>query len=198
VLVPIPIATSVLCQRRKTLGVAVIGRQSGGNRAAIGRQSGGSVIFHQIPFLTQCKGSTGRKSMCLSHIHVLVPIATSVSCQKRNKFGVAAIGRQSGGNRAEVAIFQKIPFLTQCKGSTGREQLCLSHLHVLVRIATSVSCHRRRKFGAPTSAHFRPLLPPPTHRRHPTPRIFFFFYSFSLKKLSYYVHETPPGQPGGL
>jgi hypothetical protein len=155
-------------------GRAAIGRQSGGNRAEVG----GSVIFHQIPFLTQCKGSTGRKSMCLSHIHVLVPIATSVSCQKRNKFGVAAIGRQSGGNRAEVAIFQKIPFLTQCKGSTGREQLCLSHLHVLVRIATSVSCHRRRKFGAPTSAHFRPLLPPPTHRRHPTPRFFFFFTVF--------------------
>jgi hypothetical protein len=88
----------------------------GGNRAAIGQSGcnraevGGSVIFHQIPFLTQCKGSTGRKLMCLSHIHVLVPIATSVSCQKRNKFGVAAIGRQSGqsgGNRAEVLFSTK-------------------------------------------------------------------------------------------
>ena len=127
---------------------AAIGRQSG--RAAIGRQSGGSVIFHQIPFLTQCKGSTGRKSMCLSHIHVLVPIATSVSCQKRNKFGVAAIGRQSGGNRVQSGgsvIFHQIPFLTQCKGSTGRKLLCLSHIHVLVSIATYVSCQRRKQMG---------------------------------------------------
>jgi hypothetical protein len=60
--------------------------------------------------LTQCKGSTGRKLMCLSHIHVLVPIATSVSCQKRNKFGVAAIGWQSGGNRAEVLFSTKFLF----------------------------------------------------------------------------------------
>jgi hypothetical protein len=100
----VPIATYVSCQRRKQMGVAAIGRQSGdragGNRAG-GWQSGGSGISHQIPFLAHCKGSTGRKQLCLSHIHVLIPIATSVSCQRRNKLGGAA-GRQSGGNRAAI------------------------------------------------------------------------------------------------
>ena len=124
---------------------------------AIGRQSGRSVIFHQIPFLTQSKGSTGRKLLCLSHIHVLVPIATYVSCQRRKQMGVAAIGRQSGdragGNRAGgwqsggSGISHQIPFLAHCKGSTGRKQLCLSHIHVLIPIATSVSCQRRNKLG---------------------------------------------------
>jgi hypothetical protein len=129
----------------------------GGNRAAIGaigRQSGRSVIFHQkIPFLTQCKGSTGRKLLCLSYIHVLASTHCNLCIVSKKKtngcggnraaIGRAAIGRQSGGS----GISHQIPFLAHCKGSTGRKQLCLSHIHVLIPIATSVSCQRRNKLG---------------------------------------------------